>query len=465
MITPVFDPGSFRDPAGRVFEAGERIYRTISPTAAAAYEKARDSGVLRRYADAGTLIATTEIDDVGFCLEDNSFAYVVEHPRVPQISYPYEWPFSLLRDAALHHLDFQIDLLADGFVLTDATAYNIQFNGVRPVFVDLLSIREYHEGEYWLGHNQFCEQFLNPLLLRAYLGVPHNDWFRGSLEGIPGAALARLLPLRRKFSLRVLAHVTGPARLQTKSQQSLVAERVKKPLPRNSYLALLKHLRGWIAGLRPHGDPTQWTNYDEFHSYSPHEELAKKEFVERFVREVRPDMLWDLGCNSGEYSEAALRAGAARVVGFDYDQGCLERTAARARDRNLDLLPLYLDGANPSPSQGWAQRERRGLADRRRPDAVVALAFIHHLCIARNVPLFEATDWISGFADRGIIEFVQKTDPTVQTMLSLREDIFADYTEENFIEVLSTSAQIDATHRNPENGRLLVAYRRSGGAQ
>jgi len=460
MISPIADPGSFRDPSGRVHRAGDRIFRTIGVKAAANYEAARDRGVLSKYVDRKILIDSREIDAAELGLAGPSIAHVVEHPKLPFVSYPYEWSFALLKASALFHLDFQCELLDDGFVLSDASAYNVQFDGARPLFIDLLSIRKYRDGEYWLAHNQFCEQFLNPILMWSYIGVPPNDWFRGRLEGIPSDAISRMLPAYRKLSFRMISHVVGPARLQARSERRHTAEAVRRPLPRSAYRALLTHLRRWIQSLQPAGSDTQWQDYEEFHSYSENEEQAKKEFVSQFVADAKPGVLWDMGCNTGAYSEIALRARAGKVIGFDYDHGALDRAVARARREKLDLLPLYLDGANPSPDQGWAQRERMGLTGRSNADALIALAFIHHLVIGRNIPLDDAVDWLTSFAKRGLIEFVQKDDPTVRDMLALREDIFDEYDERAFLHALESRATIIATRRNPDNGRLLAVYER-----
>lgn len=461
MGSPVADPGSFRDPAGRVHRSGDRILRTIGPRAVASYEAARDSGVLKKYVERSVLVDSLPLDpaDLGL-LSDPTVVYVVEHPKIPFISYPYEWSFSLLKKAALHHLDFQLDLLSDGFVLSDATAYNVQFDGHQPVFIDLLSIRPYREGEYWLAHNQFCEQFLNPLLLRAIFGIHHNDWFRGRLEGIPSSAIERMLPLRRKLSIRMIAHVVAPARLQASRERSHTADNIRRPLAKIAYRSLLSQLRNWIAALRPASSGTLWQDYEEFHSYSQGEDAAKREFVSRFVADAKPEMLWDFGCNAGLHCEIAAKAGARKVIGFDFDHGALDKALARSEHENLDFLPLFLDGANPSPSQGWAQMERLGLADRANADCLLALAFIHHLAIGRNVPLDDAVGWLIGFAPRGLIEFVQKDDPTVKEMLALREDIFDRYDESEFLRAVERRARIVGRRRNPENGRLLVVYER-----
>ena len=178
------DAGSFRDPAGHVYRVGSRVFRTVSHRAAADYEFVRDAGLLRLWSEKGLIVSAEEVDPVILGDVGAAPCYVLEHPLLPFISYPYEWPFPVLKAAALLHLDLQLLALPEGICLSDASAYNVQFVGVRPIFIDTLSFRRYRDGDFWIGHRQFCEQFLNPLLLRAFLGLPHNAWFRGSLEGV-----------------------------------------------------------------------------------------------------------------------------------------------------------------------------------------------------------------------------------------------------------------------------------------
>ena len=207
------DAGSYRDPSGRVFVLDDRVLRTVAPRAAADFEFVRSTGVLQSLITEGAVIAEEPVAAGELPRGLNDARYVLQHPKLPFISYPYEWCFTALKRAALLHLEIQIRCLEQNVTLADASAYNIQFLGPQPIFIDSLSFRRYHEGEFWIGHKQFCEQFLNPLLLRALLGVPHNAWYRGGLEGIPTAELNRLLPLRRKLSWNVLTNVVMPASL------------------------------------------------------------------------------------------------------------------------------------------------------------------------------------------------------------------------------------------------------------
>jgi len=459
MLTP--HPASFRDQSGRVFDCDGRILRVISDAGAADYQAVRNAGIYDDLVEAGTLVPLKEIEPAQFGDELSWAAHVLEHPRLPFVSYPYEWSFSLLRAAALFHLDFHISLLRRGFTLSDASAYNVQFRGVTPVFIDHLSIRPYRDGEFWLGHRQFCEQFLNPLLLRSLFQIPHNAWFRGRLEGIAVEDLAKLLRIRDKFSLRLLTHVTLPSRFQRNAaRQPAAASKLKsRRLPLNAYEGMLRQLRTWIAGLRPGGNtPSTWSDYECTHQYETAAYDKKKTIAAAFVSRVAPRTLIDLGCNTGVFSEVALTSGARRVIGFDFDHQALDKAFARARSASLDLLPLYLDARNPSPDQGWHQAERSGFATRANADAVMALAFIHHLAIAHNVPLEGVVRWITRIAPRGVIEFVPKSDPTVQTMLALRADIFPDYTEENFLSLLGAHARVERRDVVSDTGRTLIEF-------
>ena len=459
------DAASFRDPSGHVHHHDGRILRTITSRAVPGYERVRDTGLLRRWIDAGWVVETREVPVSDLPLDGPPPRYLLEHARIPFISYPYEWPFAALKAAALLHLDLQLDALAQNVQLSDASAYNVQFDGSRPVFIDVLSFRPYTEGDYWLGHRQFSEQFLNPLLLRALAGLAPNAWYCGNLEGITSIELDALLPVMRRMSWNVFSHVTLPARLAARRGRAAKTDgpqRPRRPLPRAAYAGMLTQLRGWIARLEPRGHrKTTWSDYEHTHTYANGEHAAKHEAVKRFVAETRPPMLWDFGCNTGEYAQLALEHGAHAVIGFEADHGALDRAYARATGTKLRFLPLYLDGANPSPDQGWRQQERRGLQARGPADALLALAFIHHLAIGRNVPLDEIAAWLTTLAPRGLIEFVQKDDPMVQLMLASREDIFVGYTEEAFAMALGRHARIVGTTTVSGTGRRLFTYDRS----
>ena len=271
-----------------------------------------------------------------------------------------------------------------------------------------------------------------------------------------------MLPLRRKLSFKVLTHVVLQAAFQRDSTRRGRLEVCRDAkLPRRAFVGMLVGLRKWIARLEPRDcGKSVWSDYADSNSYTTEDARAKRRFVQEFVGAIRPEMIWDVGCNTGDYSMAALEAGAKLVVGLEADHGALDRAFARATEKQAAFLPLYLDAANPPPSQGWAEGERLGLRDRANADGVLALALVHHLAIARNVPLQRLVDWLVDLAPMGVLEFVPKTDPMVQELLRLREDIFHDYTAETFESCLQSRTEIVKSCRISRSGRTLYWFKR-----
>jgi ribosomal protein L11 methylase PrmA len=461
MSSATVNPGSFRDPGSRVFERDGRMFRAIWQRSASAYEQLRDSGLLTELIERGMLVPSREVD-VKTIAVDPAPAYVLDHDKLPFISYPYEWPFALLKRAALFHLDLQLAAVERGFTLSDATAYNVQFVATKPVFIDHLSFRPYVEGEVWAGHRQFCMQFLNPLILWSKKGISPAPWYRGSLEGISPEDLAQLLSWKDNLSWTVLTHVSGQATLQRRAikADASIAPGKQPKLSKIAFRGILEGLRSYIAKLANPVKPTVWGDYADHNSYAAEDARIKRDFIVKMSAAVKPRQLFDIGCNSGDYSVAALEGGASSVVGFDFDYGALDAAVARADAHKLPFLPVWLDAANPSPSQGWAQAERAGFGQRSSAQALVALAFVHHIAIGRNVPIDMTIDWLISLAPTGIIEFPPKSDPMVQRLLSNREDIFPDYTEERFLQAIARNAKIVETLHITEGGRLLVWYQR-----
>ena len=294
--------------------------------------------------------------------------------------------------------------------------------------------------------------------------MPYNATYRGRLEGFSSVELAALLRLRDKLSLRALLNIVLPARFEAAARRGRVdTARVtaRRGLPKAGLVGLLRGLRRWIERLRPRSRLTDWTRYAAENSYRDAERAAKHEFVAQAVRQAAPHAVLDLGCNTGDYAASALAAGARSVIGAEADPDTAHLAFLRARQEKLDFLPLVQDAVNPSPGQGWLEAERASFAARARFDFLIALAVEHHLAIGRNVPLDQMVRWLVGLAPRGVIEFVQKSDSTVRRMLALREDIFSDYTEDNFRGLLAANARIVEAKKVSDEGRVIFLYERS----
>jgi ribosomal protein L11 methylase PrmA len=453
------DSASFRDPAGHVYWQEDTIYRTVMPGFAEAFDAVRQTQVIKNWIDKGMLWPEEQVPTNQLECAQHAYA-LLKHPKFPFISYPYEWSFAMLKDAALFHLELMLDALSHDIMLNDASAFNVQFNGVNPVFIDHLAFRPYVPGEYWQAHKQFFEQFLNPLLLQAYCGVPFQGWYRGNVNGISTAEIAKLLPLRCRLNWHVFFHIMLQAHFD-KAQRPDVAKVAKQVhMPKHGLQHLWQSLHKWISKLHDKAPTSHWQSYAKTHSYENEQFAIKKVFVSEFIEQTQPDLVWDLGCNIGIFSELALQAGAKRVIGFDNDHSALAVAYETAKKNKLAFTPLFMDMTNPSPAQGWYETERLSLTKRNKPDAILALALVHHLAIGANIPLPMIVDWLIDLAPTGVIEFVPKTDPMVQIMLSQRQDIFTDYTIEAFINLLSQKANIILRVKLSESGRELIQFRK-----
>ena len=236
-----------------------------------------------------------------------------------------------------------------------------------------------------------------------------------------------------------------------------------KRLPKKSLLRILGRLHRWIERLKPADrHSSYWGAYDEIKTYTPEETEEKQAFVARFIEAVKPKMLWDVGCNRGDFAFVALKAGADYVVGWDSDQSALEVAFRRAQESRAALTPLYCDATDPTPAQGWAQGERMGWMERAPVNAVLALALVHHLAIIKNVPLSKIVSWLMDLSPTGVVEFVGKEDQHVCEMLRHRTDIFPDYTLECFLSLLERRARIVKRKTLNPSGRELIWFETGG---
>lgn len=464
------DPGSFRDPGAYVFIDGPRIIRAVMPAANEMFASVYDSGIIDRLSQKGLMIACKRLTPDPAQLDQykgprgERAAAIYEHPRIDFISYPYEWCFSQLKDAALAHLDLQLAAFDEGFVLSDASAYNMQFIHSKPVHIDASSLRPYVEGQAWDGYNQFCRQFLLPLAIEAWTGLAYQPMYRGAINGISFEDALKVLPAHKKFtSIGGLMHIYLHGRAVTSgSATTKASQAATRGLPKKSYRALISDVRSFVAGLLSSKRPASfWKDYARRNSYSDDMREKKLSFVKEWAAAARPANLLDVGGNTGDFSAAAVSSGGVRAsVVIDGDLDAVEAGYRENRDRGRPILPLLMNLADPTPDMGWRQSERKGLNARAHFDGMVALAVIHHMVITSNLPLAEVVSWFLDLAPRGIIEFVPKRDPMVVEMLMNREDVFSDYDEANFRRLVLERATIVMEHKFESNGRLLIAYER-----
>ncbi len=450
--------GSFRDPAGFVFRRNGTILRHVAESYGPVYDRLLASGLYQSLVRDGLLLPHEEVP-VG--PEDKNAHRILQPVEVPFISYPYEWCFSQLRDSALVTLDIQIRAIEFQMSLKDASAYNIQLAGGRPVLVDSLSFEEYEEGYPWVAYKQFCQHFLAPLALMALRDVSLGRLLEIHLDGIPLELAARLLPLRSRLRPGLAMHLFSHARLQSRhASKKMTREEFRGRMSRGGLLTILNNLRSTVRSLGWDPKVSAWSDYYQGESYDEAGFASKRTLVAEYLRSVGPEEAWDLGANTGEFTRIAAEQGV-RVISIDSDPGAIEisyREVVRSRD--AAVYPIVADVSNPSPASGWANTERTSLLDRGPTDAVIALALLHHLAITNNVPLERLAEFFSSLGRSLIIEYIPREDPKVQRLLALRNHSFPGYCRQGFEEAFQRYFSIDRTDPIENSGRRLYLMTR-----
>jgi len=424
---PISDSGSFRDPSSSVLWVKGRVWRYFDRRGMEDFRALTASGVLAHLVAQGLVLPYVELGQKELNEVRSVVSHaecVIEHPVLPFVSYGYEWTFSMLKDAALVLLEVLEELLTAGFILKDGGSDNIQFVDGHPTFIDLGSIEPYVEGRVWAGYTQFCHTFLNPLLLQAATGVPFQPWLRGSPAGIAPEVLYRLLSWPARLRRGAFVHITLQTwlnKLFASAPDTGLSRKKKTPVVRRALVRQARSLRNTIDRLRTGKPRSQWVAYDSAGSYSTEASKAKMAFVEAKLAALAPKVVYDCGCNVGEYSFAAARY-AKLVVAMDFDPEVVDVLYLHSRGQYPNVLPLVIDMTNPSPDQGWAQAEHRGLRKRGPADLVLWLALTHHLGLSLSIPLEQQVAWMAGLAHNVIIEFVPASDQRAQTLVKWHSD-------------------------------------------
>ncbi len=414
------ETSSFRDPDAKVFLKDGEIYRRISKNYAKTFEKFINSGLYEKLLSENLIIEHTQIESDDLIIK----------PKKVFISYPWEWCFSQLKDAALATLKIQKIALEYNMSLKDATPYNIQFLKNKPLLIDTSSFEDFKE-KPWVAYRQFCENFLSPLVLMAYTDLSLSSLFLGNINGISLALASKLLPLKTRFNPNLLWHIHIHSKMQNKYSENKTKYDVK--ISKNQLLNIIDNLYDTVLGINLKKYKTEWQEYYSNTNYTEDSFGTKKEIITCFKNKINPKTVWDFGSNTGIFSRIFSKEGI-DVTAFDIDHLAIEKNYLTAKENGEEnIFPLIFDISNPSPALGFNNEERKTLTQRaQNVDLILALALIHHLRITYSIPFSYIAKYFAEISKYLIIEFVDKKDSKIQTMLLNREDIFDDYTKENF---------------------------------
>lgn len=455
-------PGSFRDPAGTVFSDGTAIYRALYPVCAEQWQAVAASGFLAQATARGLVLEHEEIPPLPGAWK------TLKSPLLPFVSYPHEWCFGQLKAAALHTLDVQDAALEHGCILRDATAYNIQFVGARPVFIDLLSFEAWDTRKPWKAYLQFCRHFLAPLALMAKRSVLCGKMSTNWVEGLPLELAAGLLPWLTKFSPTLGVHIHLHARMQARYADARRAAHKLRHLNLSDTVVpnLSKSLRLAVETLSlPRSLRTEWGDYYTDTNYSPQAAEDKSAYLRECVGKYCASgrLAVDLGANVSVYSEF-LAETFGYVLAVDIDYLAIEKLYRQLRATNsATLLPLVLDLCNPSPGIGWDNNERLSFGERCQADYLSALAIVHHLVFTGGIPLPRLAETFASLVRAGglhVLEFVPLHDSQVRRLLAARDESFPEYTLESCLAAFRPYFDVLETHPIADSQRTLLALRK-----
>ena len=434
------------------------MLRALSEEGLADWNALAQTKLFSGFVARGSLIETEVVEARETAPELDGWAALLRHERIPFVSYPYEWTFGMLKDAALLQLELLLAALDENLILKDGSPYNVQFRGTRPVFIDVGSFEQLREGEPWVGYRQFCMLLLYPLLLQAYKGVPYHAWLRGAIDGISPQECRNLLSLRDLFRRGVFTHVYLHSRLESRygdRRRDVKRELRSAGFGKELIRANIRRLEKLVRGLEWTPGRSEWSDY-ALAAPRERDAEAKTAFVRAAVGARRWNLVWDLGCNDGFYSRIAAE-NARYVVAVDGDNAVIELLyRSLAEEGNASILPLAMNIVDASPNLGWRGLERKAFDERGHPDLTLCLALLHHVTITGNVPIGEFLEWLRGLGTSLVIEFPTREDPMVQRLLAAkREGMHADYDRDVFERSLSDAFAVERSEELPSGTRVL----------
>lgn len=448
-----------------MYVADGAVWRGLSDAGLADFEAYAETTAFERAQADGRVIATSVVP-VDQAPIGDGWVGALRHDRVRVVTYPYEWTFSMLRDAALLQLDLSREALAEGILTKDATSYNVQFEGGRPVFIDVGSFERLVPGEPWPGYRQFCELFLNPLYLQAELDVAFQPILRGSVHGITPSVAARLIGPRHRVRRDLLTHVRLHARAEARYADADAERDIKGELQRAGFGpklidAQLANLRRAVGRLEWKASASTWSTYSDRGHYTDADLEAKEAFVAAATRALPEPMVLDLGANDGRFSRVAVGAGASLAIAVDGDHLVVDHLYRQLRSEGeTRILPLVMDLSDPSPGLGWRSRERPSFVERVRPDLVLCLAVIHHLALSGTVPFAEIVAFLRDFDAPLVVEMPHRDDPMAARLLARkRAGVFDHYDRPQWEQALRDGFEVDEQVTLPSGTRTIYRCR------
>jgi ribosomal protein L11 methylase PrmA len=442
------EASSFRDPDSSLSYDNSYYYRRISLNYEKHYNNFIESGLKDRLLLEGFILPFVVIIDSS-PLEGFS-SRVLRTDILPFVSYPYEWSFNQFKEAALLTLKINQLALEHGMILKDASMFNVQFTGCKPVFIDLASFEVYEKDTPWTAYYQFCKHFYAPLFLAAKKNIILPKLLLYFIDGIPlKDAVSMCSPtdfLNSGAFLHLYLHAKGEGKIVKGSNENKVA---KKQLS-NIFI----HLESAITNLKIKQKQTVWDNYNQNNNYEIESQLHKVKIIEGFLDQIESTKALDIGANDGLYSQLLADRGMYTLV-VDIDELAIDRSFKG----NHELIhPLQMNLVNPTPAIGWNNIERKSFWERCNVDVIQALAIVHHLFITHDISFEEIAKKLAQHTNYLIIEFIHPEDSQTQILLQNKPHHSLNYNQMNFEKSFKSKFKLIVNSKIKNSKRELYLF-------
>jgi len=405
-------PYSFKDPTARVVKKDGIFYRYISNNYANEYQHLMSSRLYDELVNKGLLIPHQDLKKQA----SEGIFTVIMPEQISFQSYPFEWAYSQWRKAALACLQINSIALTYGMILKDATPYNFFLKGGKAILLDTSSFVFFESPDYWIAYRQFCEEFLGPIALMHYRGHRWGRLTMSALRGLPLDFISEQLPLKSYLNISCFMHIHLHAKAKndpSKNTKSTSAGFTKEKLEQ-LFSLLSSTIESWNSCLVY---PNHWANYYEQDIESLKYLADKEETIERWIKEIKPESVLDLGANTGKFSEIASRY-AKRVIALEYDESCVDRIETLINEQQIDnLYTLLGDLKETVPNLGFLGQEHASIFERAKSDLVMGLALTHHLLSPGMIPLDLMVELFASLTNKYlIVEYIDAKDSKVKML-------------------------------------------------
>jgi hypothetical protein len=439
------EPSSYRDPDGYITYDGGNVYRHVlndhAPVLLPAYQKFFDTAVKK-----------------GLLVPFEKSGQNLKLFKLPVITYPYEWGFQQLKEAALLTLDIALLALEHGLSLKDATAFNVQQYKGRMIFIDHTSFESSDNKLPWRAYSQFCRHFLGPLLVTSKTGRNANKSFLANLEGLGLDETSAALPFKSRFKPSTFIHVYLHNFLINSMKDTNREQQIKNARTGNQKV-FLQALRETTQKIRAPKYDTEWGDYYNKTNYENQSFHAKEDILKTILSQKKYSCIWDVGANNGHFSRI-MATHADIILSMDIDYAAIDHNyLENRREKITNVFPMVMDLTNPSPALGFGNKERTTIDERSKPDLIFALALIHHLAITYNIPFASMAAHFRAYNTDLVVEYVDREDSQFKKLLRNKQDTYDHYNradfESSFLELFEKVGQ----HEIPDTARILYHFR------